>query len=354
MRDRIKIGIVGLRFGRGMSKCFIYDGKGGEYLDMTAVCDIKKDVTDEYAAEIGAKAYYDLDEMLKDPELEAVGLFTAPGNRAELIRKCIAAGKHVLTTKPFELDPEKAQKVLEEARAKNIVVHLNSPDPVSTIEMKQVEKWRKEYDLGEPVCGNFEVMMDKNETPDGTWYDDPELCPAAPLYRIGIYAVNDMLAMIDSRPVAAFCVDTRIRTGRPTADNAVLTVQFENGALGTVQSSFCVGNGDVFVGSHTMHYERGSICRGPYVVREDGAIDKYDFTIRWRTKDGECHSEVFRCPEDEDRSGNYLWDAFYKAVRQGRALDDEIAIETITNGVAVVDAMKRSLKSGKLEEVKSY
>ena len=149
MNDKIKIGIVGLRFGRGMTKRDIYEGNGGKYLQMTAVCDLQKERADEYAAEIGAKPYYDLDEMLKDPELEAVGLFTTPGNRAELIRKCIAAGKHVLTTKPFELDPSKAIAVLKEAREKNIVVHLNSPDPVPTIEMRQVEKWRKEYDLGQ-------------------------------------------------------------------------------------------------------------------------------------------------------------------------------------------------------------
>ena len=354
MSGKIKIGIAGLRFGRGMTRRDIYEGRGGNSLEITAVCDFNRQAADEYAAEIGAKAYYDLDEMLQDPELQAVGLFTPPGTRAELIGKCIAAGKHVLTTKPFELDPQKAQDILELAREKGIVVHLNSPNPIPTVEMAQVEKWKKEYDLGQVVCGNFEVMMDKNEVPDGSWYDDPELCPAAPLYRIGIYAVNDMIQLFDARPVAAICVDSRIRTGRPTADNAVLTVQFENGAIGTVQSSFCVGNGDVFIGSYTIHFERGSICRGPYVVREEGAIEKYDFTIRWRTRDGEQHSEVYHCPKEADRSGNYEWEYFAEAVRKGGALDNEIPIERISNGVAVVEAMKKSLKSHRIEEIKPF
>ena len=354
MSDKVKICIVGLRFGRGMTKRDIYEGKGGEFLEITSVCDLDKARADEYAAEINAKAYYDFDDVLRDPEIEAVGLFTPPGGRAKLIRKCIAAGKHVLTTKPFELDPQEAYDVLKEAREKGITVHLNSPNPIPTVEMLQVEKWRKDYDLGRPVCGNFEVMMDKNEVPDGTWYDDPDLCPAAPLYRIGIYALNDMMAMLDSKPVATVCMDTRIRTGRPTADNAIMTVQFENGALGTVQSSFCVGNGDGFIGNYTVHYERGSICRGPYVVREDGALDKYDFTIRWRTADGKQYSEEFRCPKDEDRSGNYEWEYFVKAVRNGGVLPGEIAIEKIANAVAVVDAMKKSLKSGSIEKISAF
>ena len=355
MSDRINICIVGLRFGRGMTKRDIYEGKGGEFLNITAVCDLDKARADEYAAEIGAKAYYDFDEVLKDPDIEAVGLFTPPGGRAKLIRKCIAAGKHVLTTKPFELVPEEAYSVLEEARRKNIVVHLNSPGPILTPEMEQVARWRKDYDLGRPVSGVFEVMMDKNEVPDGTWYDDPELCPAAPLYRIGIYAVNDMINMLSSRPVSVVCLDSRIRTGRPTADNAALSVKFENGAIGVVQSSFCAGNGDVFIGSYIVQYERGTICRGPYVVREDGAIEKYDLTIRWRTKDGKAASEEYRCKPEDDRSGNYEWENFYKAVRGGgKTLEGEVSISDIVNGVCIVDAMKRSLKSGAVEEIKPY
>ncbi|MBE6386506.1 MAG: Gfo/Idh/MocA family oxidoreductase [Lentisphaerae bacterium] len=355
MSEKINIGVVGLRFGKGMSKHFIVLGKGGKYLNITAVCDFNREITDEYAAEIGAKAYYDLDDLLRDPDIEAVALFTPPGGRAKLIRKCIAAGKHVLTTKPFELDPQEAYSVLKEAREKNIVVHLNSPNPVPTEEMVQVEKWKRDYNLGRVVAGNFEVMMDKNEVPDGSWYDDPELCPAAPLYRIGIYALNDMIAIFDDAPVAAFCVDTRIRTGRPTADNAILTVQFAGGALGTIQSSFCVGNGDEFIGSYTIHFERGSISRGPYVVREDGAIGKYDFTIRWRTEAGEPHSECFRLTPGADRSGDYEWEFFAEAVRKGGiVLPGQIPIENIVNGVSVIDAMKRSLKSHALETVESY
>ena len=354
MDKKIKIGVVGLRFGR-MTKREIFEGRGGKFFEIAAVCDINKASADEFALEVGAKAYYDIDTMLADADIEAVGLFTPPGGRAKLIRKCIAAGKHIMTTKPFELIPEDAYSVLKEASEKNIAVHLNSPNPVPTAEMQQVEKWRKEYDLGLPVCGNFEVIMDKNEVADGTWYDDPELCPAAPLYRIGIYAVNDMLKMFESKPVAVFCMDSRIRTKRPTSDNAVMTVKFESGAIGTVQSSFCSGDGDEFIGSYTIHYERGTIARGPYSPRdEENALTKYDFTIRYRNKEGESFSDIYRCQSGAEHSGDYEWEIFAKAVRNNAALPDEIPISMVANGVCVIDAMKRSLKSGAVEEITPY
>ena len=91
------------------------------------------------------------------------------------------------------------------------------------------------------------------------------------------------------------------------------------------------------------------------MVREDGAIEKYDLTIRWRTKDGKAASEEYRCKPEDDRSGNYEWENFYKAVRGGgKTLEGEVSISDIVNGVCIVDAMKRSLKSGAVEEIKPY
>ena len=55
------------------------------------------------------------------------------------------------------------------------------------------------------------------------------------------------------------------------------------------------------------------------------------------------------------RSGNYEWENFYKAVRSGgKVLDGEVSVSDIVNGICIVDAMKRSLKSGAIEEIKPY
>ena len=145
MNNQIPIGIVGLNFGR-----YILDElqqePAGSHVTLAAVCDLDVAKARQVATERGVKAYADLDLLLKDPAIPAIGLFTSPVGRAGLIRKIIRAGKHVLTTKPFELDPAAALDVLQEAGRLGRVVHLNSPAPVLPADLAVIQRWRAQYD----------------------------------------------------------------------------------------------------------------------------------------------------------------------------------------------------------------
>src|SRR5262249_4882665 len=142
---------------------------------------------------LGVRTYESLDEILADPVIPAVGLYTGPSRRADLLRKIIRAGKHVMTTKPFELDPHAALEVMQEARSRGCIVHLNSPAPVMPLDVSQIKQWQTEFRLGEPVACRADVWAGYREKADGSWCDDPELCPVAPIFRLGIYLINDLL-----------------------------------------------------------------------------------------------------------------------------------------------------------------
>lgn len=62
------------------------------------------------------RVYADADELLADPQVRVVDLATGPQDRAELIRRCLDAGKHVLAQKPLTLDAAQLP-VLEELAA---------------------------------------------------------------------------------------------------------------------------------------------------------------------------------------------------------------------------------------------
>ena len=101
---KIKIGIVGLNFGKAIIEHQILTGPGSEYFELAAVCDIDAEKCKKMADEYSVNAYFKLDDLIAVPEIPVIGLFTGPADRAELIRKIIRAGKDVMTTKPFELD----------------------------------------------------------------------------------------------------------------------------------------------------------------------------------------------------------------------------------------------------------
>jgi len=90
--------------------------------DLVAVCDIRLDVAESVADEVGIKhVVEDYHELLADPELDAV-LIAASTNAHDYIMKDAAqAGKHIFCEKPLALELEKIDeslKVVEEAGVK--------------------------------------------------------------------------------------------------------------------------------------------------------------------------------------------------------------------------------------------
>ncbi len=64
----------------------------------------------------GAKAYYSLDEMLADPEIDAVAITTPNHLHVEAVLACAAAGKHVLVEKPPAMKLSDVDAMVEACR----------------------------------------------------------------------------------------------------------------------------------------------------------------------------------------------------------------------------------------------
>lgn len=345
--ERVRIAVVGLRFGRSMVDSMLA-APGCQHLELVAICDKNPAVLEPIRQRTGLPAFTDMHQVLTDPTIQAIGLFTGPVGRAELIRQIIRAGKHVLTTKPFERDPEAALKVLREAKEYGKVVHMNSPGPELPADLRQVLAWQQQHDLGQIVAARFTTWNSYKEVADGSWYDDPVLCPVAPIYRLGIYQVNDCIRMLGpARKVHVLA--SRIATGRPTADNGQLSILFRNGAIANIFSSFCVNDGQCYRNSMTLNLQRGTIYRNEGPLSADKA--NCNTTMTLVTRDDELHPRTRLWNPSQKTvditadSGNYQYEAFQRAVH-GQPLRDEVTAEQIVDGIRVIAAMAKSEQSG--------
>lgn len=342
--NRIRIGVVGLNFGRHIVDELLKE-PASRYFELAAVCDMDRPKADALAKAKGVKAYYSLKDLLADPTIPAVGLYTGPVGRADLLGTIIRAGKDVMTTKPFEIDADKGLAVLHEAIKIGRTIHLNSPSPTLTEDLLQVKKWREEFNLGRPIGCRIEVWVSYREQANGSWYDDPRLCPVAPIYRLGIYLINDLVRLIGPAEKVAV-VSSRIFTGRPTADNGQLSILFANGAIGNVFASFCVDDGQFYSNTMVLNCERGTIYRNvgpsPYGTHGGGKMQVV-------AKTGEQQTAIHETTVNEV-SGGYQWHAFYRAIH-GEKLPDLIVPEDIIAGVRLINAMQRSEASGQIEKV---
>jgi len=338
MDSRIKLALVGLNFGRHIIESQLIDGPGSKYIELVGICDLDAAKAKSFGEKYSVRVFESLDSILKSPEIEAVGLYTPPRGRAKLLDSIISSGKHVMTTKPFEDDPGAAMEVLMKARKLGKILHLNSPSPVPSEDIRQIFEWRGKYSLGQPIAARWETFARYFEKPDGSWMDDPAKCPVAPIFRLGIYGINDLLQLCGN-PKEIHVMHSRIFTGRPTADNAQLSIRFENGCVSSILGSFCINNGNPYSNNLIIHFENGTVTRAITSAEFFGKTkDKTVLTLQTvKGKDEKVMETVFI--DRSAVSGGYQWDNFHKAVRGGK-LENEISPDLIVNSIRVLNAMK--------------
>ena len=82
--------------------------------------DIDQGRAEECAKKYGGKVYPTLDEVLADTEVEIVVNLTIFQVHAEVIRKCLEAGKHVHTEKPISMTSEESWGLVKLAEEKGL------------------------------------------------------------------------------------------------------------------------------------------------------------------------------------------------------------------------------------------
>ena len=90
------------------------------------VYDVRPEATDGVCEQFGVERIFrDLDELLGAPEVEIVDVATHPDVRPPLVRRALAAGKHVLAQKPLASDVRTARELAEEGERLGLKVAVN-------------------------------------------------------------------------------------------------------------------------------------------------------------------------------------------------------------------------------------
>ncbi|MGB0370073.1 MAG: Gfo/Idh/MocA family protein [Opitutales bacterium] len=349
--DKVKVGVVGLNFGKKIIDFQLLDGPGSPYFELAAVCDMDREKCDQLAESYGVKSYT-LDALLADPDIPVVVLISGPYKRAELLRKVIRAGKDCMTTKPFELDSAEAARVLAEARELGRFIHLNSPCATDSEDLKIINAWREKYDLGMAVGAHHECWYKTVEEADGSWYDSEDDCPVAPIFRLGIYGINDILRFL-GKPDEIQVMKTRLFTKRPTPDFARLSIKFKSGAMADSLTGW-VMSPERQSTSLTLYFEHGTIYRNPTMLPCDpvraNLLDETYLCLSVGNDNDGMPVEKVRLPNTQ-LSQAYQWDVFYDAVVTRKRPENEISDEMIVDSLKVIEALKEAGDTGRLVKV---
>jgi predicted dehydrogenase len=90
------------------------------------VYDINPEATAGLQAAFAVERVFEsVDALLADPEIEVVDIATFPAERLGLIRRALAAEKHVLSQKPLALETRAARDLVEEAERRGVLLAVN-------------------------------------------------------------------------------------------------------------------------------------------------------------------------------------------------------------------------------------
>jgi predicted dehydrogenase len=327
--SRLRVVVVGLGFGRWLIENEILRGLGAQECELVGVCDLDAERARDAAAAFGVPAYPDVDAVLADPHVDAVALMVGPDGRGALIEKAVAARKAVMTTKPFETSATAARRALDAARDAGIAVLLNSPAATPTSDLEVINDWVTRLELGRPISYHAHTWCSYRESADGSWYDDPGKVPAAPLTRLGIYLFADIGRLFGDVHELKLA-QSRIFTGRPTADNATVLLVHADGTIGTVHASFCIDDGQPYRLSLEVSFERGTIRRDVGVV--PGERVSLDVTAK-------VQGSVVVERREVDRESGYQWDVLHR-LAQGERVDGLVDPDAIVRVVALLERLR--------------
>jgi len=241
---------------------------------------------DRLAAATGCKAYYDLDQMLADPEVEVVAVGTPSGAHMEPAVAAARAGKHVIVEKPLEITLRRCDRIIAECQKAGVVLSTVFPSRFhdSSVEMKRaVDRGR----FGRLTVGDAVVKWYRSQEyyDSGQWRGTWQLDGGGALMNQAIHSV-DLLTWLMG-PVAEVRARTALLAHKRIAveDTAMATLEFENGALGIIEASTAIYPG--YLKRIEIHGSAGS------AIMEEEDLIKWDFAKRDR-RDGAIQEKMSR------------------------------------------------------------
>ncbi len=124
MIEPLRVGLIGC--GR-ISDIYIQNCQAFPEIDIVACASLDLEESQAKAAQHGIKRACLPDEIISDPDIDAVLNRTIPAAHAGISLAALDAGKHVYSEKPFATTLEDGQRILDRAAEKNLLVG-NAPD----------------------------------------------------------------------------------------------------------------------------------------------------------------------------------------------------------------------------------
>ncbi|VAW14522.1 Myo-inositol 2-dehydrogenase [hydrothermal vent metagenome] len=235
MGNKIKWGVIGS--GGIAQRRTIPEGIAcAEHAGLSAVYDINTEVNRAVAEKFNAKAAGSIQELI-DSDIDAVYIASPVNMHLEHAFACAKGRKHVFCEKPLGITVGEAEKIIQVCKQEG--VFLGTGLMMRFLAQHQAAlKIIQEGKLGKPVYGRAQLSCWYPPI-EGAWRQDPAVGGGGSLMDMGSHCI-DLLEMFFGKVKSVSCFINNNVHAYKSEDSAVVSLFFENGALATVDSYFCI------------------------------------------------------------------------------------------------------------------
>ncbi|MCB9460845.1 MAG: Gfo/Idh/MocA family oxidoreductase [Anaerolineaceae bacterium] len=229
------------------------------------------------AAKRNAPFYENLDELLAQPNIDAVVVTTPTNMHADVMIAAARAGKHIFTEKVIAATLREAESILQEvqrAGVKFVVAMRRLPMASTRAVMAVIDQGL----IGDPtlvlVRDSHSGVLPTEEHPRGMLSDaflDPVLAQGGALIDMchAVYLTRYFLGRPESVSASFGHV-----TGREIEDNAVVTMRHANGGIGIAQVGYVTSAAPFSI---EVHGTQGSVLYsepgiGEFMIRRSSGL----------------------------------------------------------------------------------
>ncbi len=246
MQKPVNVGVVGV--GK-ISDAYLGMAKNFPIVKMAAVADLDPVRAKAQADKYGIPKVYTVKEMMNDDSIEIILNLTIPKAHVPVGLAAIKAGKHMYAEKPLGTDRKDGLKLMTAAKKAKLRIGC-APDTFMGAGIQTARKLIDDGAIGKPVAFTAFMLSPGHES----WHPSPEFyyeVGGGPMFDMGPYYLTALLNLLGPAKrvmgSANIAIPERTITSQPkagkkikveTPDNIAGTIEFENGVMGVLMTSF--------------------------------------------------------------------------------------------------------------------
>jgi len=226
-----------------------------------------KEQATKLASQFNCKAYSNLAEFLADSTIDIVTIATPSGAHLEPVIAAAKAGKHILCEKPLEVTPTRIEQMISVCAQEGVVlagIFNRRFNPAVTALKKVVDQGR----FGRLTLCDAQIKWFRTQEyyDSGKWRGTWALDGGGALMNQSIHTIDLLLYLVGKVKRVSASIACLTHQNIEVEDTAVAILEFENGALGTIQGAtscwsstghpaeiqLCGKEGSVFISDETF------------------------------------------------------------------------------------------------------